>query len=175
MTIFNNVAFGLKMKKVQKDEIKERVMKVLQMVQLEKYAERKPNQLSGGQQQRITIARAIVNNPKVLLLDEPLGALDLKLRKQMQLELKHLQQSLGITFIYVTHDQEEALTMSDRIVVMNRGHIEQKDLPRAIYEKPRTLFVANFIGDTNILEGSVIALKEELIQIQIGRSAACSK
>lgn len=168
MTIFNNIAFGLKMKKVPKDEIKNRVMRVLQMVQLEKYAERKPNQLSGGQQQRIAIARAIVNNPKVLLLDEPLGALDLKLRKQMQLELKHLQQSLGITFIYVTHDQEEALTMSDRIVVMNHGCIEQKDLPKAIYEQPKTLFVANFIGDTNILKGMVTAQKDGVTTIQIG-------
>lgn len=155
MNVFDNVAFGLKMKKVSKEEIKERVTKALKLVQLEEYGNRKPKQLSGGQQQRIAIARAIVNNPKVLLLDEPLGALDLKLRKQMQLELKHLQQTLNITFIYVTHDQEEALTMSDRIVVMNKGKIEQIGLPVDIYERPQTRFVADFIGQTNIIEGSV--------------------
>lgn len=155
MSVFDNVAFGLKMKKVGKEEIKERVTKALKLVQLEEYGNRKPKQLSGGQQQRIAIARAIVNNPKVLLLDEPLGALDLKLRKQMQLELKHLQQTLNITFIYVTHDQEEALTMSDRIVVMNKGKIEQIGLPYEIYERPQTRFVADFIGQTNIIEGTV--------------------
>lgn len=155
MSIFNNIAFGLKMKKIPKSEIAERVHNMLQLVQLSEYKDRKPDQLSGGQKQRIAIARAIVNNPQVLLLDEPLGALDLKLRKQMQLELKHLQQTLGITFIYVTHDQEEALTMSDRIVVMNKGKIEQIDEPRELYENPKTLFVANFIGDTNILHGFV--------------------
>jgi spermidine/putrescine transport system ATP-binding protein len=161
MTVFDNVAFGLKMKKVPKDEIQERVTKALKLVQLEEYGNRKPKQLSGGQQQRIAIARAIVNNPKVLLLDEPLGALDLKLRKQMQLELKHLQQTLNITFIYVTHDQEEALTMSDRIVVMNKGKIEQIGLPYEIYERPQTRFVADFIGQTNILEGTVTAINGE--------------
>jgi spermidine/putrescine transport system ATP-binding protein len=158
MNVYDNVAFGLKMKKVGKEEIQKRVTKALKLVQLEEYGNRKPKQLSGGQQQRIAIARAIVNNPKVLLLDEPLGALDLKLRKQMQLELKHLQQTLNITFIYVTHDQEEALTMSDRIVVMNKGKIEQIGLPRDIYENPRTRFVADFIGQTNILEGNVTAI-----------------
>lgn len=158
MNVYDNVAFGLKMKKVGKDEIRERVTKALKLVQLEEYGNRKPKQLSGGQQQRIAIARAIVNNPKVLLLDEPLGALDLKLRKQMQLELKHLQQTLDITFIYVTHDQEEALTMSDRIVVMNKGKIEQIGLPREIYENPTTRFVADFIGQTNIIEGTVTAI-----------------
>lgn len=170
MTIFNNVAFGLKMKKVPKDEIEERVEKVLKMVQLSEYRDRKPDQLSGGQKQRIAIARAIVNNPQVLLLDEPLGALDLKLRKQMQLELKHLQQSLGITFIYVTHDQEEALTMSDRIVVMNEGKIEQVDEPREIYENPKTLFVANFIGDTNIISGKVKDVTDTGVTITIANS-----
>ena len=159
MTVFDNIAFGLKMKKVNKDEIKERVHRVLELVQLRDYGNRKPKQLSGGQQQRIAIARAIVNNPKVLLLDEPLGALDLKLRKQMQLELQRLQESLGITFIYVTHDQEEALTMSDRIVVMNAGKIEQIGTPREIYESPKTKFVASFIGETNIIEGVVKEVK----------------
>ncbi|MFS0674151.1 ABC transporter ATP-binding protein [Ornithinibacillus sp. 179-J 7C1 HS] len=162
MSVFDNVAFGLKMKKVGKEEIKERVTKALKLVQLEEYGNRKPKQLSGGQQQRIAIARAIVNNPKVLLLDEPLGALDLKLRKQMQLELKHLQQTLNITFIYVTHDQEEALTMSDRIVVMNKGKIEQIGLPYEIYERPQTRFVADFIGQTNIMEGTVSDLNGEM-------------
>lgn len=166
MNVFDNVAFGLKMKKVGKEEIKERVTKALKLVQLEEYGNRKPKQLSGGQQQRIAIARAIVNNPKVLLLDEPLGALDLKLRKQMQLELKHLQQTLNITFIYVTHDQEEALTMSDRIVVMNKGKIEQIGLPVDIYEKPQTRFVADFIGQTNILEGNVAEINGDMATME---------
>ncbi|MEN2768673.1 ABC transporter ATP-binding protein [Ornithinibacillus xuwenensis] len=168
MNVFDNVAFGLKMKKVNKEEMKERVIQALKLVQLEEYGNRKPKQLSGGQQQRIAIARAIVNNPKVLLLDEPLGALDLKLRKQMQLELKHLQQTLNITFIYVTHDQEEALTMSDRIVVMNKGKIEQIGLPYEIYEKPQTRFVADFIGQTNILEGTVSVINGEVAMMDIG-------
>ncbi|UFU01453.1 ABC transporter ATP-binding protein [Radiobacillus kanasensis] len=167
MTVFDNVAFGLKMKKVNKAAITERVNKVLDLVQLKSYSDRKPKQLSGGQQQRIAIARAIVNNPKVLLLDEPLGALDLKLRKQMQLELKHLQQTLGITFIYVTHDQEEALTMSDRIVVMNAGKIEQMGSPEEIYEKPATRFVADFIGETNIFEGTVTAVRDDKAYLTI--------
>ncbi|WP_229740651.1 ABC transporter ATP-binding protein [Ornithinibacillus halotolerans] len=166
MTVFDNVAFGLKMKKVGKEEIKERVTKALKLVQLEEYGNRKPKQLSGGQQQRIAIARAIVNNPKVLLLDEPLGALDLKLRKQMQLELKHLQQTLNITFIYVTHDQEEALTMSDRIVVMNKGKIEQIGQPVEIYERPQTRFVADFIGQTNIIEGTVSEINGDLATME---------
>lgn len=156
MDIYHNIAFGLKMKKVSKEEIKERVMKVLKLVQLEGYEHRKPAQLSGGQKQRIAIARALVNEPKVLLLDEPLGALDLKLRKQMQVELKHLQKQLGITFVYVTHDQEEALTMSDRIAIMNKGKIEQLGTVEDIYERPRTRFVADFIGETNLIEAKIL-------------------
>ncbi|WP_032092987.1 MULTISPECIES: spermidine/putrescine ABC transporter ATP-binding protein PotA [Pasteurellaceae] len=156
MTIFENVAFGLRMQKVPNDEIKPRVMNALRMVRLEEMAERKPTQLSGGQQQRIAIARAVVNKPKVLLLDESLSALDYKLRKEMQNELKALQRQLGITFIFVTHDQEEALTMSDRIIVMNKGHIEQDGSPREIYEDPKNLFVARFIGEINVFDASVI-------------------
>jgi spermidine/putrescine transport system ATP-binding protein len=153
--IFDNVAFGLKMKGVKKTEIKERVTKMLSMVQLEGYEKRMPSQLSGGQKQRVAIARALINRPKVLLLDEPLGALDLKLRKQMQVELKRLQKKLGITFVYVTHDQEEALTMSDRIAIMNGGVLEQLGTPSEIYEKPVSKFVADFIGESNILDATV--------------------
>lgn len=152
MTINENIAYGLKMKGVPKSERSARVKEALKLVQLESFGERKPRQLSGGQQQRVAVARALINNPKVLLLDEPLGALDLKLRKQMQIELKHLQQKLEITFIYVTHDQEEALTISDRIAVMNKGVIEQVAAPKEIYETPSTKFVADFIGDTNLLD-----------------------
>jgi spermidine/putrescine transport system ATP-binding protein len=152
MTVQENVAYGLKMKKVPKSEIAERVERALAMVRLQGYSKRYPEQLSGGQRQRVAIARAIINNPKVLLLDEPLGALDMKLRKQMQIELKGLQKTLGITFIYVTHDQEEALTMSDRIAVMNSGVLEQLDTPSEIYEHPKTKFVADFIGETNLFE-----------------------
>lgn len=157
MTIFQNVAFGLEMQKVPKEEIRQRVLAALEMVQLPGMENRKPDQLSGGQQQRIALARALVNRPKVLLLDEPLGALDLKLRKAMQLELKALQHRVGITFIYVTHDQEEALTMSDRIAVMNLGRVLQIGTPEAIYEQPADRFVADFIGETNFLEGQVQA------------------
>lgn len=156
MTIFENVAFGLRMQKVPNAEIKPRVMEALRMVRLEEMAERKPTQLSGGQQQRIAIARAVVNKPKVLLLDESLSALDYKLRKEMQNELKALQRQLGITFIFVTHDQEEALTMSDRIIVMNKGNIEQDGTPREIYEEPKNLFVARFIGEINVFNAKVI-------------------
>ncbi|MDO4430371.1 MAG: spermidine/putrescine ABC transporter ATP-binding protein PotA [Lonepinella koalarum] len=156
MTIFDNVAFGLRMQKVPEAEIKPRVMEALRMVQLEELAERKPASLSGGQQQRIAIARAVVNKPKVLLLDESLSALDYKLRKQMQNELKSLQRQLGITFIFVTHDQEEALTMSDRIIVLKKGNIEQDGTPREIYEEPRNLFVAKFIGEINIFDATVL-------------------
>jgi len=167
MNIFDNIAFGLKMKKMPKKAIKDKVNEMLKMVQLEGYENRMPSQLSGGQMQRVAIARAVVNSPKVLLLDEPLGALDLKLRKQMQLELKHLQKILGITFVFVTHDQEEALTMSDRIVVMNQGVIEQIGTPEELYEHPKTRFVADFLGETNILEGEVFKLKEDEVLLKI--------
>jgi len=167
MNIFDNVAFGLKMKKVPADKIREKVLEMLRVVQLEGFESRMPSQLSGGQMQRVAIARALVNSPKVLLLDEPLGALDLKLRKQMQIELKHLQRSLGITFIFVTHDQEEALTMSDRIVVMNKGLIEQVGTPEELYERPKTKFVADFLGETNILQGEVFKLKEHEVLLQL--------
>ncbi|MDY4594529.1 MAG: spermidine/putrescine ABC transporter ATP-binding protein PotA [[Pasteurella] aerogenes] len=161
MTIFENVAFGLRMQKVPNDQIKPRVMEALRMVRLDEMADRKPTQLSGGQQQRIAIARAVVNKPKVLLLDESLSALDYKLRKEMQNELKALQRQLGITFIFVTHDQEEALTMSDRIIVMNKGHIEQDGSPREIYEDPKNLFVARFIGEINVFDATVIERQSE--------------
>ncbi|MDO4625778.1 MAG: spermidine/putrescine ABC transporter ATP-binding protein PotA [Pasteurellaceae bacterium] len=176
MTIFENVAFGLRMQKVPEAEIKPRVLEALRMVQLEQMADRKPTQLSGGQQQRIAIARAVVNKPKVLLLDESLSALDYKLRKQMQNELKALQRQLGITFIFVTHDQEEALTMSDRIILLNKGHIEQDGSPREIYEEPRNLFVAKFIGEINIFEASVIErLDEQRVRANVeGRDCAIS-
>ncbi len=164
MTIGENVAFGLQMKGVSKAEIEPRMKKALEMVRLPGYEKRKPKQLSGGQQQRVALARALVNRPEVLLLDEPLGALDLKLRKEMQLELKTLQREVGITFIYVTHDQEEALTMSDRIAVMNRGNVLQVGNSGDIYENPNCRFVADFIGETNFITGKV--------QSQNGRSVA---
>ena len=150
MTVFDNVAYGLRIKKVPKEEVKKRVTEMLGLVQLGGFEKRFPSQLSGGQKQRVAIARALINKPKVLLLDEPLGALDLKLRKQMQLELKRLQRKLKITFIYVTHDQEEALTMSDRIAVMSDGILQQVGTPKEIYEHPATRFVASFIGETNL-------------------------
>ncbi len=155
MTVTQNIAFGLEMSKVPRDEIKRRVAEALEMVRLPEMAGRRPRQLSGGQRQRIALARALVNRPQVLLLDEPLGALDLKLRKAMQLELKALQEQVGITFIYVTHDQEEALTMSDRIAVINQGRVYQVGSPLEIYEQPASRFVADFIGETNFLEGRV--------------------
>ncbi len=155
LNINDNVGFGLKMRKVPKRDISSRVEEALAMVRLTHMGMRKPTQLSGGQQQRIALARALVNRPKVLLLDEPLGALDLKLRQEMQGELKSLQRELGITFVFVTHDQEEALTMSDRIAVMDRGQLLQVDPPEAIYERPVNRFVADFIGQTNLLEGTV--------------------
>jgi len=164
MTVFDNVAFGLRMQKVAESEIEPRVMEALRMVQLDKFASRKPHQLSGGQQQRVAIARAVVNKPKVLLLDESLSALDYKLRKQMQIELKQLQRKLGITFIFVTHDQEEALSMSDRIIVMRDGNIEQDGSPREIYEEPTNLFVARFIGEINVFDATI---KERLDESRI--------
>lgn len=160
MTIFDNIAYGLKIRKLGKEEIQEKVLNVLQLVQLSGYENRKPDQLSGGQKQRVAIARALVNEPKVLLLDEPLGALDMKLRKQMQVELKRLQRRVHITFIYVTHDQEEALTMSDRIVIMNAGRIEQIGTPKEIYNEPKTQFVADFVGESNLFYGYMGAPKE---------------
>ena len=156
MTVFENVAFGLRMQKTPPDQIMPRVTDALRMVQLDAFAQRKPHQLSGGQQQRVAIARAVVNKPRLLLLDESLSALDYKLRKQMQNELKALQRKLGITFVFVTHDQEEALTMSDRIVVMRDGKIEQDGTPREIYEEPKNLFVASFIGEINLFNAVVI-------------------
>lgn len=153
MSVYDNIAFGLKIKKLSKKEIAVKVGRMLDLVSLSGYQRRSVNSLSGGQQQRIAIARALVNEPEVLLLDEPLGALDLKLRKDMQLELKTMQQQLGITFIYVTHDQEEALTMSDTIVVMNKGRIQQTGSPESIYNEPVNAFVADFIGESNIIDG----------------------
>jgi spermidine/putrescine transport system ATP-binding protein len=155
MSIYDNVAFGLKVKRVPRREHEGRVREMLRVVELEGYENRKPRQLSGGQQQRVALARALVNLPAALLLDEPLGALDVKLRKQMQLELKAIQNDLGTTFVYVTHDQEEALAMSDRIAVMNGGQVEQIGSPREIYERPETPFVADFIGSLNALELTV--------------------
>jgi spermidine/putrescine transport system ATP-binding protein len=155
MSIYDNVAFGLKVKKVPRSEHRERILRILRVVELEGLERRRPRQLSGGQQQRVALARALVNRPAALLLDEPLGALDVKLRKQMQLELKRIQHELGTTFVYVTHDQEEALAMSDRIAVMNNGRVEQIGSPREMYEHPRTAFVADFIGSLNALELTV--------------------
>lgn len=156
MNVYENIAFGLKIKKLSKAEIDKKVKEMLRMVSLSGFEKRSIESLSGGQQQRVAIARALVNEPEVLLLDEPLGALDLKLRKEMQLELKKIQQELGITFIFVTHDQEEALTMSDTIVVMNKGLIQQKGTPEDIYNEPANAFVADFIGESNILDGVMV-------------------
>ena len=165
MNVFDNIAFGLVEKKVKKDEIRRRVEEMIRLVQLDGMEKRMPSQMSGGQKQRVAIARALVNRPKVLLLDEPLGALDLRLRKDMQGELKALQRQLGITFIYVTHDQEEALTMSDRIAVMNRGRLEQVGTPEEVYNHPETKFVADFIGESNIIEGYVEDMTEDSIEV----------
>ena len=153
LTIYENVAFGLRRRKVSDAEVKKRVPEMLELVQLRGFDKRKPGQISGGQAQRVALARALINRPAVLLLDEPLGALDLKLRKQMQVELKRIQQEVGITFVYVTHDQEEAMTMSDRVAVMNRGRYEQLGAPVDLYERPATRFVAGFLGASNLLRG----------------------
>src|SRR4030066_2104209 len=167
MTVFQNVAFGLEMEKVPKNEISRRVNEALEMVKLPGMGRRKPKQLSGGQQQRIALARALVKRPEVLLLDEPLGALDLKLRKEMQLELKALQEQVGITFIYVTHDQEEALTMSDRIAVMSKGKALQIGTAVEIYDRPNCRFVADFIGETNFFSGKVKSIDKEKVVVNI--------
>lgn len=170
MTIAENIAFGLKIKKKTKSYIDDKIRYALKLVNLEGYGNRMPNSLSGGQQQRIAIARAIVNEPKVLLLDEPLGALDLKLRQEMQYELIRMKNELGITFVYVTHDQEEALTMSDTIVVMNQGYIQQIGSPESIYNEPENAFVADFIGDSNIIPATMI--EDKLVNI-LGTRFAC--
>ncbi|HUW87519.1 MAG TPA: ABC transporter ATP-binding protein [Candidatus Paceibacterota bacterium] len=165
LTIFENVAFGLRRRGVK--DIKEAVSKVLALVELEHLAQRKPSQLSGGQQQRIAVARAIVNRPALLLLDEPLGALDLKLRRQMQIELKWIQTEVGLTFVHVTHDQEEAMTMADTIAVMNEGRIEQMGSPVELYESPRTVFVANFLGQSNLVKGKIEGSSGNDIQVSV--------
>ena len=173
LDVAGNIAFGLKRKRVPQPEIVRRTAEVLELVHLQGYEKRSPHQLSGGQQQRIALARALVNRPNVLLLDEPLGALDLKLRKRLQLELKRIQTEVGITFVYVTHDQEEALTMSDRIAVMHRGRVEQVGTPEELYERPRTRFVADFIGTTNLLSGSVEAVDAGTALVRLGSGDAC--
>ena len=170
LNIYDNIAFGLKLKKLPKDVIDEKVRHVLDVVDLEGFERRRVHTLSGGQQQRVAIARAIVNEPEILLLDEPLGALDYKMRKEMQLELKLMHEQLGITFIFVTHDQEEALTMSDTIVVMNQGYIQQIGTPEDIYNEPQNAFVADFIGDSNILDG--IMIEDRLVEI-LGAKFEC--
>jgi spermidine/putrescine transport system ATP-binding protein len=167
MTVFENVAFGLRCKKHPESTIKARVEEMLKIVKLEKLSQRKPNQLSGGQQQRVAIARAVVNKPLVLLLDEPLSALDYSLRKQMQIELKNLQRQLGITFVFVTHDQGEALSMSDRVVVMNHGVIEQIGTPRQVYEQPANLHVATFVGEANLFDTEILSANEATMRVKI--------
>ena len=170
LNVYENIAFGLRMQKLPEAEIKERVMEMLETVSLKGFEHRRPEALSGGQQQRVAIARALVNRPKVLLLDEPLAALDLKLRKDMQIESKRIQQQVGITFIYVTHDQEEALTMSDTIVVMDKGSIQQIGTPEDIYNEPKNAFVADFIGESNIIDG--IMPEDNVVQMY-GRRFPC--
>jgi spermidine/putrescine transport system ATP-binding protein len=165
LNVWQNVAFGLKLKKIRKSEVESRVNEALELVKMDGLRSRFPANLSGGQQQRVALARALVNLPAVLLLDEPLGALDLKLRKEMQVELSNLHRDLGLTFIMVTHDQQEALSLSDRIAVMNQGKIEQVGTPSEIYEKPRTAFVANFIGDTNLFEGEITGIEADNLQV----------
>ena len=175
MNVAENIGYGLKLKKVPKNEIRKKVSQMLELVQLEGYEKRKPSELSGGQKQRVAIARALVNNPKVLLLDEPLGALDLQLRRAMQIELKHLQKKLGITFIYITHDQEEAINMSDRIAVMRDGRIEQIGTPDEIYNHPKTSYVATFVGNANILHGAAESIQGENAIVKIGNDKVIVK
>ena len=175
MNVAENIGYGLKLKKVPKSEIRKKVSQMLELVQLEGYEKRKPSELSGGQKQRVAIARALVNNPKVLLLDEPLGALDLQLRRAMQIELKHLQKKLGITFIYITHDQEEAINMSDRIAVMKDGCIEQIGTPDEIYNHPKTSYVATFVGNANILHGVAESVQGENVIVKIGNDRVIVK
>ena len=170
LDVFENIAFGLRIAKVPEDEIRQRVGEMLEVVSLKGFDRRRVDQLSGGQQQRVAIARALVNRPKVLLLDEPLGALDLRLRKDMQNELKRIQQQMGITFIYVTHDQEEALTMSDTVVVLNQGYIQQIGTPVDIYNEPTNAFVADFIGESNIIDG--VMIRDRLVRI-LGAEFVC--
>ncbi len=171
MSVAENVAFGLERLKKPKNEIKETVERVLALVKMSELADRNPNQLSGGQQQRVALARALAPSPKVLLLDEPLSALDLKLRQAMRQELKQLQQETGITFVFVTHDQEEALAMSDRIAVMSNGEVQQIGTPSEIYEHPVNRFVADFIGDTNFLEGEIVSLNDDLVTCRLGKES----
>ncbi len=165
LSIFENVAFGLRRTKAK--DLKTRVAEMLELVQLQQYADRRPAQLSGGQQQRVALARALINRPQVLLLDEPLGALDLKLRRGMQIELKRIQTEVGITFIHVTHDQEEAMTMADTIAVMNAGRIEQMGAPGELYEHPQTTFVANFLGQSNLIQGSIVQSSDEEVHVDV--------
>ena len=172
LNVFDNVAFGLRRSGVKGEELRQRVTEACAMVQLEGFEKRRPTALSGGQQQRVALARALVNRPKVLLLDEPLGALDLKLRKEMQLELKSLQHEVGITFVYVTHDQEEALTMSDRIAVMNEGRVQQVADPTTLYELPKNRFVANFIGQTNVFSGTVESVNADRVTLRTRAGAS---
>jgi spermidine/putrescine transport system ATP-binding protein len=167
LTIFENVAFGLRRRGIADKEVKSRVSEMLELVELPGFERRKPTQISGGQAQRVALARALINRPAVLLLDEPLGALDLKLRKQMQVELKRIQQEVGITFIYVTHDQEEAMTMSDRIAVMNHGRYEQLGDPESLYERPATRFVAGFLGISNLLPGKVVGTDDRYATVRL--------
>ena len=175
MNVAENIGYGLKLKKVPKSEIRKKVSQMLELVQLEGYEKRKPSELSGGQKQRVAIARALVNTPKVLLLDEPLGALDLQLRRAMQIELKHLQKKLGITFIYITHDQEEAINMSDRIAVMRDGRIEQIGTPDEIYNHPKTSYVATFVGNANILHGVAESIQGQNAIVKIGNDKVIVK
>ena len=173
LDVAGNVGFGLQRKRVDRSQIARRVAQALELVRLQGYERRRPSQLSGGQQQRVALARALVNRPNVLLLDEPLGALDLKLRRQLQIELKRIQAEVGITFVYVTHDQEEALTMSDRIAVMHQGRVEQLGTPEELYERPQTRFVADFIGTTNLLTGSVESMDAGTAVVRLDGGDAC--